>query len=424
MRDVERFRAEVRLSTFDPPNRRLHRAADARVVAGVAAGLAEHLAVDVVLVRIAFALLVAVSGAGILLYAAFWAVVPSPPDLTAPAPLGGRTRFLELVGIGLLAAAALAVVQLAIPGTGAGGWPFVVAGLGVALIWRQADDAQRAQWAALPGRLAWRGATRERWGVQAGSWRTAVLRVAAGVSLVGVGVAGFLAANGALVQARQGLLSTGVVVAGLALVSAPWWWRMASELAGERRERIRSQERAELAAQLHDSVLQTLVLIQRHADDPRSVQGLARGQEREPRSWLYAPARSAACDRLRIALESVAADVEEAHGVPVDVVVVGDCEVNDRTAALVQAAREAMVNAARHSGASAVSLYAEVEEQRVSLFVRDRGRGFDPAAVPADRFGIAESVVGRMARYGGTAQVSSRPGEGTEIEFRLPRGTP
>lgn len=412
------------MSASAPPNRRLRRAADARVVAGVAAGLAEHLAVDVVLVRIAFALLVAFSGAGILLYAAFWAVVPGLPVSAARVPVAGQTRLLALVGIGLLAAAGLAVALVVRPDSTAAGWPFVVAGVGVALIWRQAGDAQRARWAALPGRLAWRAATPEPRATQAGRRGMTVLRIAAGVSLVAVGMTGFLAANGALVQARQGLLSTVVVVAGLALVSAPWWLRMASELAGERRERIRSQERAELAAQLHDSVLQTLALIQRHADDPRSVQGLARGQERELRSWLYAPARTAAGDRLATALEEVAADVEEAHGVTVDVVVVGDCELSERTAALVQAAREAMVNAARHSGASAVSLYAEVEDRRVSLFVRDRGCGFDPAAVPADRFGIAESVVGRMARYGGTARLSSRRGEGTEVELCLPRATP
>ena len=211
------------------------------------------------------------------------------------------------------------------------------------------------------------------------------------------------------------------MVVGLVLLSSPWWFAMATDLRDERRERIRSQERAEVAAHLHDSVLQTLTLIQKAAGEPAEVTRLARGQERELRSWLYR-ARVGAGPSLEAALEVVRAEVEEAHDVPVEVVVVGDCPTDERIAGLVAATREAVVNAARHSGAPTVQVYAEVEEHQVTVFIRDRGRGFDPAAVPPDRHGLSGSVRGRMARNGGSATVRSAVGEGTEVQLVLPRG--
>jgi signal transduction histidine kinase len=196
---------------------------------------------------------------------------------------------------------------------------------------------------------------------------------------------------------------------------------MTADLRNERRERIRSQERAEVAAHVHDSVLQTLALIQKAADDPREVTRLARGQERELRGWLYRPPPDAQV-AFAAALEQAAAEVEEAHRTPVEVVVVGDCSSDPRLEALVAAAREAIVNAAKHSGAAQVRVYAEVEDDRVTVFVRDRGAGFDPAAVGADRYGLAQSVVGRMQRHGGTVEVRSEPGEGTEVRLEVARG--
>jgi signal transduction histidine kinase len=239
------------------------------------------------------------------------------------------------------------------------------------------------------------------------------------VLLVG-GLVGFLASRGQLAVARAGLLSTAIVVVGLVLLSSPWWFAMATDLSQERRERIRSQERAEVAAHLHDSVLQTLTLIQKAAGSPAEVTRLARGQERELRTWLYAT-RSGQGSLSR-ALDQVAADVEEAHGVPVEVVTVGDLELDERTTALVAATREAVVNAARHSGAPLVDVYCEVEPALVSVFVRDRGSGFEPADVPEDRHGLSGSVRGRMERHGGTAGVRSAPGDGTEVRLELPRG--
>jgi signal transduction histidine kinase len=198
--------------------------------------------------------------------------------------------------------------------------------------------------------------------------------------------------------------------------------RMARDLTAERSARIREQERAEVAAHVHDSVLHTLTLIQRHVDDPREVARLARSQERELRGWLYRPADgSAGATQLGATLEAAAAEVEDAHGVAIEVVVVGDCPLDDRLVAVRDAAREAMVNAAKYAKGAPVSMYAEVEPDQVTVFVRDRGPGFDPDTVPADRLGLRQSVVGRMARHGGRAIVTSEPGEGTEVQLEMPR---
>jgi signal transduction histidine kinase len=174
-----------------------------------------------------------------------------------------------------------------------------------------------------------------------------------------------------------------------------------------------------VAAHLHDSVLQTLAMVQRRAEDPTEVASLARRQERELRAWLAdrpAPGQAA---RLAAALEDAAAQVEERHGVPVEVVVVGDRELDPAHEALVASTREAMTNAAKFGGGSPVDVYAESDGARTQVFVRDRGPGFDPAAVPGDRRGVRESIVGRMRRHGGRARVTSAPGAGTEVELTL-----
>jgi signal transduction histidine kinase len=243
--------------------------------------------------------------------------------------------------------------------------------------------------------------------------------VGAGGLLFVAGIVGFLASRGQLAAARSGLLSTVIVVAGLVLLSSPWWFAMATDLRTERRERIRSQERAEVAAHLHDSVLQTLALIQKAARSPSEVRRLARAQERELRTWLYAgrPAEGS----LQGALRVLASETETQHGIPVDVVTVGDLELDDSAAALVGAAREAVLNAARHSGAASIDVFAEVEPEQVTVFVRDRGCGFDLASVPEDRHGVTGSIRGRMERHGGSATIRTSPGEGTEVRLSLPR---
>jgi len=381
------------------------RASEGRLVGGVATGIASHLGLSPVVLRLAFAALALAGGAGIAMYGAFWLLLPqsAAPFLlssdagAAPADRN-RVQLLALAAVGaggllLLQAAGLFSPMLL---------PLVFAAAGVALVWQQADDTQRARWRS------------------AGNRRSRLLAVGGGALLLAIGLTGFLATIGQLGQARDGLLSTAVVVVGLALLTGPWWRGMAADLKAERRERIRSQERAEVAAHVHDSVLQTLALIRKAADDPREVTRLARTQERELRGWLYTPMQPEE-PAFAAALQQIAGEVEKAHGITVETVVVGDCATSPTLLAAVGATREALVNAARHSGAATVSLYAEVGAERVEVFVRDRGKGFDPATVPEDRFGVAQSVVGRMERHGGKAVVRSSPGSGTEVHLELRR---
>ena len=378
------------------PHRRLARAADGRALGGVAAGVAEHLGLSSVVVRAAFVLLALTGGAGVAMYAALWVLVP---QVEGGAREVGRPQLVALGAFGLGSLLLLATTGLVSPRV----LPLLAAGAGVALLWRQADQAQRTRWRA-----------------SASGRRGGLLAVALGAGLLVLGLTGFLASIGELGRAREGLLSTVVVVAGLAVLTGPWWLQVSNDLRAERRERIRSQERAEVAAHVHDSVLQTLALIRRAADDPREVVRLARTQERELRRWLYTPVVPEQV-AFAGALEQAAAEVEEAHGTTVEVVVVGDCPTTPTLLALIAAAREAMVNAARHSGAPTVSLYAEVGDDRVEVFVRDRGCGFAPDGVPADRFGLAQSVVGRMERHGGRAVLRSAVGEGTEVRLAVSR---
>jgi signal transduction histidine kinase/phage shock protein PspC (stress-responsive transcriptional regulator) len=388
--------------TTSAPRPPLERGGDNAIIAGVASGLARHLRVEPVKVRLAFVVLTVASGAGILLYAGFWAVVPR--SVGAPRTrLADRGQFPALVALGL--GGLLLAAELGWSPLGTGLWPVLVLGAGVAVVWRQADEASWARWFGVQEHA------RARW-----------LRVAGGVVLLVAGMIGFLASNHELRAARDGVVAIAVVVIGLALVLAPWWWSLVQDLGAERRERIRSQERSELAAHLHDSVLQTLALIQRRADSPGEVQRLARSQERELRAWLYARREEMGVEgTFAGAVEAVAAEVEERHGMPVEVVTVGDCPLDERTDALVRAAREAMVNAAKFAHVDHVDVFAEVTADDVTVFVRDTGGGFDVDAVPPDRQGIAGSIVGRMARHGGSAVVRSAPGEGTEVELRLSR---
>jgi signal transduction histidine kinase len=383
------------------PLRPLRRQADGRLLGGVASGLAAFLQVPVVAVRLVLVGLVLANGTGLAVYAVFWVFLRQDDGSSVREDRGQRGVLLGVLALAVATLAVLVPLDL-LPG-GPTTAALLAAVAGVALLWEQADTAQRQRWRA--------SATGSRGGL---------VRLGGGALLVALGLVGFLAGRGQLANARSGLLSTVVVVTGIALLSSPWWVAMASDLREERRERIRSDERAEVAAHLHDSVLQTLALIQRSSGSPTEVTRLARGQERELRRWLYTTRGQDGT--LAAALERVGADVEADHAVRVDVVVVGDTEVDERVGALVAAAREAVVNAAKHAGADAVDVYAEVEPELVSVFVRDRGRGFDPAAVTADRHGLRGSVQGRMQRHGGTATVRSAPGEGTEIRLELPHG--
>jgi signal transduction histidine kinase len=210
------------------------------------------------------------------------------------------------------------------------------------------------------------------------------------------------------------------------LLFGPWWLRIGHDLVLERYARARAEERADIAAHMHDSVLQTLALIQRRADDPQAVVQLARAQERDLRSWLWEGRVPGEADASSFAegVRDIQRDVEARHGVPVEVVTVGDCPLDEHVAALLAAAREATVNGAKWSGASVISVFAEVEADKVNVAVRDRGKGFDPDAVPGDRKGVAESIRGRMSRHGGEASIQSAPGEGTKVTLTMPRTAP
>lgn len=282
-------------------------------------------------------------------------------------------------------------------------WPLVLATAGAALVWRQFSGGSGEDPAKPP--------RRSRLGPYRGGFGIALLLAAAVL---------FLYINGALEAGGEVALAglTAVVVIGLVL--APLWARLASRLSAERAERIRSQERAEVAAHLHDSVLQTLALIQKNPGDARRISTLARSQERELREWLGGKSGREPEHRLADSLKAVAAEVEERHQVPIDAVTVGDRPLDDRSMALVAASREAMTNAARHAGdAGAIRLYAEITDGRAQIFIRDRGAGFDPGSVPADRHGLRDSIIGRMERHGGRAEIRSEPGEGTEIELTM-----
>ena len=357
---------------------RVRRAEGDGAIAGVCAGIAKSLRVDATLVRLTFSLLAFAGGAGVVAYGGAWLVL-APENGPTPSP---RRRLLGFVALAIAGA-------IALRGFGFSDsliWPAALCGAGLLL-------------------------ARGRSGAP----------VVVGLSLVVIGVVVFVDQN-ATSNGRDAAFESSAVAVALLLVLGPWAWRLAAERDSERTERIRSQERSEMAARVHDSVLQTLALVQREAGDPRRVAALARRQERELRSWLYPDPRSADGAGLASAIDAAAAEVEELHGVPVELVRTGDVPLDDRVEALVLAAREAMSNAARHSGADQVSAFVDVGEDEIAIFVRDRGSGFDPDAVPPDAHGIAESIRGRMTRAGGTATLTSSS-DGTEVELRLGRKT-
>jgi signal transduction histidine kinase len=384
------------------------------VLAGVAAGLARRLGIDPLIVRVGFIAASAAGGMGLALYLLAWALMPGEQGEKAPVEriAGRRETWLVVAGMMLLALAALLLLRKwGIWFSDAIVWPVILAAAGGALIWRQSTADAPEQ----PRPPVARSAESPR-ALQLPP--DASGRALVGAALVVGGGLVFLWLNDALQPARDVLLAVVVVLVAATLILAPWWLRLVRGLTAERTERIRSQERAEVAAHLHDSVLQTLALMQKRVDDPREVAALARRQERELRAWLNGR-RAAGDATVALALEAAAAEVEEAHGVPIEVVAVGDAPLDERAEALVAAAREAMVNAAKFAGP--VALYAEVEPERIEVFVRDRGPGFDPSAVPVDRRGVSESIVGRMERHGGRAVVHTAPGEGTEIELVMTR---
>jgi len=389
------------------------------VVGGVAAGIADHLRVPVLWVRVAFALMAVVAGAGVLAYALLWIFVPPGGDRPGGEVTQAHTALERRQAIGIAALSiAVMIAATALRISTALGWvlgPLGLAALGGAFIWREADDARRARWRKTAAGIV-------------GPSRGTAWRVGGGAAFVIGGLSVFALGQLDFTAVRSALIAVLLTLVGVAIITVPWWIRLMRDLGDERQGRVRERERAEIAAHLHDSVLQTLALIQRQAADPREVARLARGQERELRTWLYGPAGYAAAggatpsseSTFAAALALAAGEVEDTYAVAVAPIVVGDSEMDPHLAALIAAAREAMVNAAKHSAATEISVYAEIENGTAAVFVRDRGAGFEVSQIPSDRRGIVQSIRGRMERHGGRAVVRSTPGEGTEVELQMP----
>ena len=391
-----------------PPGRRratigsvFRRSSGDRVLAGVAGGLGERLGADPVIVRLALVVLALAGGVGVLLYVAA-ALVSRAPDPEARVPRPGSSPQ-QVLAVSLIVGGMLLLLRQAGLWFGDGvGWPAALLGLGSAVLYTRGAEADRARWG--------------RW--VSNPTDVGRIRLAIGGLLVFGALVAFLSTNRPLGLSAP--FAVAAVLLGVTVIAGPWVMRLARQVTEERRERIRSEERAEMAAHLHDSVLQTLALIQR-TEDPGEMVALARGQERELRTWLYGKTPVGGADSLSAAFDTVAAEVERTHRTRVEVVMVGDCPLDDGVFALVHASREAMVNAARHSGARGVSVYVEVEDDQVTAFVRDQGVGFSRSSIPPDRHGIAESIERRMERNGGVAVIESQPGQGTEVALRIPR---
>jgi phage shock protein PspC (stress-responsive transcriptional regulator)/anti-sigma regulatory factor (Ser/Thr protein kinase) len=385
---------------------RFARSPDNAVLSGVSGGLGARIGVEPVVVRIGFVVLTFAGAVGVLAYLAAWSLSLDPGDRRAPPP---RPRTPQhAIAFGCVALGVLLLLREAGLWFGdAIGVPLVIGAIGAGVIY-VGTGAEGPRWT----RFGLGGA-------EIVSGRPSAWRLIIGSALVLGGMAWFLTTNRSLEGIYGVLLAVSVTTAGIGVVFGPWVYRMTHQLAREKHDRIRSEERAELAAHLHDSVLQTLALIQRNAGDARKMAGLARRQERELRAWLYGQL-DLGTDRLEAAFLAMAAQVEEAHETPIEVVVVGDCDLDDRARAVVHACREAATNAAVHSGADDVSVYVECVPTAIDAYVRDRGKGFDPNT-PTERRGIADSIHGRIERNGGTVSITTSPGEGCEVYIRLPR---
>jgi len=379
--------------------------------------LARHLGVPVIAVRIALVVLLGFNGLGLMLYAAFWAVLPQEIPTEEPPARRNLAALLPFAAIGVGVILLQSLVFKDGP-AGTVGWLVAIIAVGAGVIWHQSDPTRRGHWADNASQTPWLAAV-----VAESDRRSFLVRFIGGGVLVAVGIIGVVAvyapASGGLTSIFNGVLFAFVGLLGVGVVVAPLLWRTFSQLRAEREGRIREQERAEVAAMVHDQVLHTLALIQRNSTDIKEVQRLARGQERSLRNWLYKPTASPT-ERFAAALEEAAAEVEDTYAITVETVVVGDTDCGERVGALVAASREALVNAARHSGMQTVSLYAEVEADELSVFVRDRGAGFNIDSVEETRHGVRGSIVGRMQRHGGRAEIRSAVGDGTEVRLTMP----
>lgn len=388
---------------------RFSRSANDRVFAGVAGGLAHRLAADATVIRLCFVLLSLAGGVGLVLYAACWALADESADL----PLRDRPGTTERsIALGFFVLAALVILRsIGLWPGDAFMWPATMAAVGSAVLWARSSAEDRARWSTI---LAADESTS-----RLSKWARWIV----GGVLVTLGVGAVLIDQVQFSAIGDVALAVAVTVAAAGIVMGPWAARVIRDLGAERRERVRAEERERIAAHLHDSVLQTFALMQRAGDDSRRMATLARRQERELRAWLYEGrdlSEASAMD-LRSALEQLAHDIEDFHDLRVDTVIVGDADLDQRGSELVAAIREALTNVGKHADTEDVSLYVEVGDDQVSAYVRDRGVGFDPTRVNGEGRGLQDSIVARLRRHGGRAEINSTPGEGTEIVMEVPR---
>lgn len=388
----------------------------------MAGGLSARTGIDVTVMRLAFVVASLFGGFGAAVYVGLWLLLPlegRTESIGARVSRDGQGILIALAFVPALLVTFVVGAELHVGVVTSLAWPCFAGSAGLVLVWRNADPEER-EWlrqAANPVTRMAAGPRRSRRGL--------LVRVLLGVLLLVAGLAVLSVLHPDTGTFLRFLGGAVLVAAAVVLLFGPWWLRLVRDLVAERQARTRAEDRADMAARVHDSVLQTLAMVQRSADQPQKVVQLARAQERELRAWLFDGEVPGSMGRdvttVATGAQRVADDVEATHGVPVEVVTVGDGPLDDRLRALLEAAREATVNASKWSGAPVISLFAEVEPDAVSVYVRDRGRGFDPASVGRDRRGIAESIVARMRRHGGTAALRTAPGEGTEVELRMAR---
>jgi signal transduction histidine kinase len=407
--------------TVGTPQRPYRRSVDNAIIGGVCGGLAIRLGTRERVVRVIFAVLALVSGLGLLLYMLFWLTqVRSGEERSIlQRNLGRRGEFHRTVfGLAVVVVVVVVLFNLGIPNVGVFTWPVLLSAAALAPVWRGASPDERHHLEELVRSIPLMRLP------AAKNRKNLWLRILLGSLVILIGLRSLSRIHGVWGQASPQVFGVLIVIVGVLILLAPWWLETLSELSGERRARVRVEERANVAAHLHDSVLQTLTLIERAAGDETAVTRLARKQERELRQWLFNPDQEIggpAASTYAAALHDIENEIENDYGVKVELVIVGDCDANDALLALVAAGREAAINAARWSGAGALSIFAEVEESTVTLFVRDTGTGFDVDNVPGDRQGIALSIRQRMNKLGGTAAIKSTLGAGTEVQLTLSR---
>lgn len=383
------------------------RSRDGRVVAGVASGLAQHLNISLFWVRAVLIISALLNGVGLFAYALVWIFT----KIEHRSGGDGGASDLEQLGAGEASTSkrltSWLLVVLAIVGAGVSltlttGFglatfiPIAIVGVGVLMVWIAYDR-----------------------GLESGT----------NVFIIGAGGVLVLSAIVVVVMNWDGqanfvaaLATVVLTLLGVAALGVPLWVRLWDQLGEERAEKAAADERADIASRLHDSVLQTLALIQKRADDPAEVTRLARGQERELRQWLFDSQDKTpqTTGTVFTALERACGEVEDLYGLRIVPVTVGTDEpLTDETHAAVLAAREALVNVAKHAGVDSADVYAEIMLGELNIFVRDRGCGFDPANIPAGHHGLAESVHGRVERAGGKVRIRSEAGEGTEVAITM-----